>query len=68
MTLCYNRYTEKHQIPQHEVKLTLDFMSCLLSVREAGVCLWRAGEELELRPFDLTNSESFSSAVTKKFS
>lgn len=59
---------EKPQIPQQVHELTLVFASRLLSVTEAGVLVCRAGEEMELRPSDLTNCESVSSAVRKKFS
>lgn len=46
----------------HELTLFVSFLSV------AGVRACRAGEEMELRPSDLTKCESFSSAVRKKFS
>lgn len=49
-------------------ELTLVFVSGLLSLVEAGVCVCRDGEEMELRPSGLIKCESFSSAVRKKFS
>lgn len=49
-------------------ELTLVFVSGLLSLVETGVCVCRDGEEMELRPSHLIKCESFSSAVTNKFS